>query len=460
MKRISYERFEALAAYARAPITRLYAEEVGWFEHANERVLGLLIRDRTDNDFGGVILAHDKKLRYRCAHATAFDPSVHRARIALRREMERAAAESGESYHQGDEQGEAIDFFSPLASTDALNPHFVRLRDLEQYSAARGIIEPMMRWYEDVDGNFVEQFQTAGFDPRIWELYLFAAFHEMGFAIDRTYPAPDFRCFGPFGSFCVEATTVNPSRDASGAIVPEPPLTTPDDMEAYLRHYMPIKFGSALYSKLQKKYWDKTHVGSQPFIIALQDFSAPQSMTRTRSAFESYVFGYAHDWDRDEKGNLRIHPRKIEKHTWGSKEIPSGFFDQPDTENISAVIFSNSGTISKFNRMGVLAGFGSPRLRLIRTGFAVDHDPNASASRAFRKLVNDPGYSEIWSEGMSVWHNPKARYPLEADMLPYAAHHHLLPDGQIESLTPDWHPFGSITLQALVDNDSASGVGK
>ena len=43
---------------------------------------------------------------------------------------------------------------------------------------------------------------------------------------------------------------VNPTRDKTGAIVPPPPLETPDNVRAFLREYMPIKFGSKLTSKL------------------------------------------------------------------------------------------------------------------------------------------------------------------------------------------------------------------
>jgi hypothetical protein len=85
-----------------------------------------------------------------------------------------------------------------------------------------------MRWYGDVDGNFVEQFQTTGFDSRLWELYLFAAFSEMGFNIDRIHAVPDFTCVNPLTAFCVEATTVNPTRDPNGEIVPPPPTETPE----------------------------------------------------------------------------------------------------------------------------------------------------------------------------------------------------------------------------------------
>lgn len=59
------------------------------------------------------------------------------------------------------------DRYSPWTSAPRV-PHegFRSLLELETWSPARGVIEPMMRWYEDVDGNFVEQFQSTGFDAR------------------------------------------------------------------------------------------------------------------------------------------------------------------------------------------------------------------------------------------------------------------------------------------------------
>jgi hypothetical protein len=414
-------------------------------------VLGAIIRDKADGDFGGLVFGRDKKLRYRWVNGTKFFPTVAGATTAIRHAMRKSAAEPDEDYHQGDEKGAPVDFFGKIASQEKLNPDFVNLRDQEVFSAARGIIEPMMRWYEDVDGNFVEQFQTTGFDARIWELYLFAAFREMGFDIDRKHPSPDFRCSIPtIGlQIFVEATTVNPSQDASGKPLPEPSLKVPADVEAYLSNYMPIRFGSALFSKMQKRYWEKPYIKGHPFVLAIQDFSAPQSMTRTRSAFENYVSGYRHEWKKHAKGKLVIVPKKIGTHTWKKKTIPSGFFDQPDTENVSAVLFSNSGTVSKFNRMGLLAGFASPRLKLLRIGTAFNPDPNATRPLAFKMLVNDPRYNESWSEGLDVWHNPKARVPLIEEALPFAAHHKLLPNGQVSSTVPPWQPLGSFTLHAL-----------
>jgi hypothetical protein len=454
MKPISPIRFDALAGYARQPGIFAIAEEAGWYEHGNERVVGLLMRDRVDNDFGGIVFGRDQKLRFRCVSVTDFDERRRHAELALRREMERGAAEDDAEYHQGDEKGKPVDFFKAVVPEGRLNPSFVQLRDEEVFSAARGIIEPMMRWYEDVDGNFIEQFQTTGFDARIWELYLFAAFREIGYRIEHVRPAPDFMCVNPLATFGVEATTVNPSRDASGAVV-NPPRETHEEMQAYLSEYMPIRFAGVLTAKLAKRYWELPHMAGLPLLLAVEDFSSPQSMTVTRSAFQQYVYGYAHDWQRDPSGKLIIKPRKIGMHRWGNKEIPSDFFDQPDTENVSGVIFSNSGTISKFNRMGLLGGFGSPRLRLTRVGTAVNLDPNASAPIVFRRSVNDPAYTETWCDGLAVWHNPRAKHPLSEDVLPDIAHHQLLPDGNILSRVPELHPYGSFTLQSLAEEPMA-----
>jgi hypothetical protein len=65
--------------------------------------------------------------------------------------------------------------------------------------------------------------------------------------------------------------------------------------------------------------------------------------------------------------------------------------------------------------------------------------------------VNAPGYAETWMEGLDVFHNPNAAIPLQPEMLPGAAHHFLLKDGQLKTLAPAWHPFGSSTQIFLKD---------
>ncbi len=57
MRLLSRVRFNSLAGYARGPMAVFFAEEVAWFERCSERVLGAVLRDRTDNDFTGMVMA-------------------------------------------------------------------------------------------------------------------------------------------------------------------------------------------------------------------------------------------------------------------------------------------------------------------------------------------------------------------------------------------------------------------
>jgi hypothetical protein len=454
MKQISLIRFNALAAYARGPMARIMGEELAWYEHDDERVLGMIIRDRADQDFCGMVFGRDRRGRFRWISATpGWHESIHRCRVELRRELERQAQLPDDEYYQGDEKGQPVDFFSPVVKDSVLNPAFVALSTHEQMSSARAIIEPMMRWYEDADGNFIEQFQSTGFDARIWELYLFAAFTELGYEIARIHAVPDFCCSSPWGEFNVEAVTANPSKDKQGNILPPPPLETKEQIAAYLKEYMPIKFAGPLTGKLKKKYWEKEHVADRPLLFAIQDFSSPGSMVRTSSALQRYLFGYDYSGSKDANRKLAMPPAKVEKHCWEGKEIESGFFELPDSEQVSAVLFSNSGTVSKFARMGQLAGLGSPRLEILRFGSWMNPDPDATEPLRRKERVRDSGYSESWSEGISIFHNPNALKPLDPALVPGAAHHWLAKDGTIHSVMPAGFPLSSQTI-LLVPQDA------
>lgn len=447
MERISIIRFNALAGYARQPQSVLFGQELSYYQADSGRVVGMLIRDIEDQDYTGIVFAQDRKHRFRSVSMTPFAATEAEASVSLATALDVAVQAPIEAHYQDDEHGEPVDFFKPVRDREQLNPAFLRLIEDECFSPARGIIEPMMRWYEDADGNFVEQFQTTGFDQRIWELYLFATFIEQRFTLDRSEAVPDFICEGIAGSFAAEAVTVGPTRNGD-AIVTPPETDTPEKLKAYLDHYLPIKFRSALTSKLRRRYWERPNVAGKPFVLAIADFSSLGSMTHSSPSLERYIYGYDAEGVRDGEGKLTVVPHKINEHRFGDKApIPSGFFDLPESNHVSAILTTASGTISKFNRMGVLAGFGSGRVALIREGTAVDHDPDASAPKVFRVIVNAPGYSESWVEGMNVFHNRKSTNQFEISLLSGAAHHFIAPDGSRVSEIPDFHPYSSITRQ-------------
>jgi hypothetical protein len=360
-----------------------------------------------------------------------------------------AARQSDTSFHLGDETGSPTDFFAPAVDQGRMHPSFQTLAESEAYSPALGLMRELMHHFDDRDGNFVEQFQSVGFDARAWELYLYALFVELGYKLVPGPAAPDFHCRGLGGEFFVEATTVNPSADV--------PSIDESNEGAYFDHYAPLKFGSALFSKLKKRYWDLPHVGNMPLLFAVQDFHAPYAMTWSSTALVEYLYGIRQVARADEHGRQTVVAQAISEFRWGDKPpIPAGFFSQPDSEHVSAVLANPSGTLVKFNRMGFLAGFGRRDVRMIRTGLCYRGEP---FPEQFVAAVEGAGYSETWVEGLSVYHNPAALSPVPPEAFPGAAHH-ILRDGRVETLMPPWFPVGSTTAILVTTDEQRSDGAK
>lgn len=146
---------------------------------------------------------------------------------------------------------------------------------------------------------------------------------------------------------------------------------------------------------------------------------------------------------------------RLTEHVYGNAREPSNFFELPESENVSAVFLNPQGTITKFNRLGYVAGFGNRDVRMIRSGIARgEGNENDPRPTIFHQDVCDPAYAESWVEGAVVLHNPHARVPLDPDLIPGAGHEFLQPDGSIMSLLPDFQPYISRTNITLGDDTS------
>ncbi len=98
--------------------------------------------------------------------------------------------------------------FEPIVAQEKLHPVFERLRTWAGGEPARWMLDDVYQSFEDPEGNFLEQFQTTGFDARYFELYLFAYFSRSGFTVKRTHQNPDFLVSRDGVTVAVEATTV------------------------------------------------------------------------------------------------------------------------------------------------------------------------------------------------------------------------------------------------------------
>jgi hypothetical protein len=280
--------------------------------------------------------------------------------------------------------------------------------------------------FKDTDGNFLEQFQSTGFDARFFELYLFAAFMEQGFDISRPKQFPDFILETCWERVAVEATTSGRIPDDGAASVEQP---QPDSVA---HDAFATRIGSPLYSKLQKRYWEKDQCKGLPLILAIEAFHDLDALAYAEHAVSRYLYGVDYVDPGVSPGRLDASTGELEHHKRGSKVIQSGFFSLPDSENISAVLFTNQGTLGKFTRMAFIRGLNPPGLLVDRFGFAFDPDPEAIDPIAFAYRMTDPLFDESWSSGTWMFHNPNAIRPLRVDMFKGDVNHMRIVDGRIE----------------------------
>ena len=307
----------------------------------------------------------------------------------------------------------AKQLFKPVVGQKRLDLRFEHLRTSPVAKAAREMLNDVFRNFVDTDGNFVEQFQTTGFDSRFFELYLHAYLSRSGYQIDRHHPNPDFLITRDGITVALEATTVNASR--SGAVAKFGKTIkdlTEEQRGEYGANELPIRFGSALLSKLRRRYWKMPHCSSVPFVIAIEAFHDEGSLSFSDSALATYLSGLRHSASWDEHHELIFEAEKVASHQLGDKEIPSGFFGQPETEFLSAVLFTNSGTSAKFSRMGYQSGYANDTLNIKRLGRCYNPNPSAMDSTLFSYDLDDPPFIERWGDGLVVFHNSKALRPL------------------------------------------------
>lgn len=330
--------------------------------------------------------------------------------------------------------------------TKDLHPQFVSLRDSSGYEPARRMLRDIQQHFDDPDGNFVEQFQTTGFDSRTLELFLFAMFRESGHIIDRSHQRPDFIISRDGITAAVEAVTASqPSNGGLQQYLALPKDQNSCEREMYVKHSIPIRLGSPLYTKLKAKYWEEPHVAGKPFVIAIEDFHEAGSLTTSSVPLMRYLFGQEQQWYHDVDGKLIITEHPIDVHKNDVKQIPSGFFNLPDAENVSAVLFTNTGTIPKFLRMGHQDLYHAPDLKVLRFGTCYRHDPNATMPAPFIYEVGDRDAIETWRQGTVLIKNPKALHPLPDEWLGAGVEEDLIDGKTVTTWREPFIPYASIT---------------
>lgn len=465
IKQISEEKFKAYVGLTKLSYGELFWQEICWFSNKQENILGVIIFDFSDENFNAVLLGRDEVGKFRCFDLKTDFNTPEAAFLWIKINIEELSIEGKKIFPQFDVNPESrINLFSDTVPEEKQNPYYRILKNHKSWISAKRLIEEIMPHYTDIDGNFVNQFQTSGFDQRLWELYLFNYFHEEGLEIDRKHFMPDFTVSRGSEIIGIEAVTVSRKTKLPNYVnvfdLSENQMhLIPDDKT--LHNDMPLMWGSSLYSKLThtvKKYpkepmnkemihyWEAEHLINKPFIIAIQDFHDDYCMTWSQNSLIEYLYGYKY-FPYYEGTQLKLIPKKIHSYNKKGVTVPAGFFFQPNAEHISAIIATPLGTLSKFNRLGKQAGFDSYHSTMIRIGTCHHHDPNANKPNLFKYIVSEDS-KETWAEGISVFHNPNAIHKVSEDFFPNAAHHYL-DNEQLVSHLPEFMPYNSYTFNLV-----------
>ncbi|MCK6591068.1 MAG: hypothetical protein L6Q76_26245, partial [Polyangiaceae bacterium] len=119
------------------------------------------------------------------------------------------------------------------------------------------------------------------------------------------------------------------------------------------------------------------------------------------------------------RNGLLVRSARVDYHQYKGKTIRSNFFAQPWSENVSAVIFTNSFTMPKFFRMVTQVDPHPSVASAVRTGHCLLPESNGTFSPIeFEYDVLDPSVPlETWWQGVTVFLNPKAKNPLPEGLL-------------------------------------------
>jgi hypothetical protein len=287
--------------------------------------------------------------------------------------------------------------FAPVADRARLHPQFAELLGSPLHQDARVFMQDLAVRMGDPNGNFVRDFQTDGFHSRLFELGCFAYLEEAGLVLDRTHEQPDFLVSRGGLHAALEAVTANPPTGQATDISLRNmvPLSDAEIFEKVSREF-PRRMSKALVKKLKHAYHELPHCSGKPLVLVTGPFFEAGANFYTDDALFYPLYGTPDGRDEFEP-----------------------FFRREDAQHVSAVLFCNQFTVSKFLRLCTdFAAIDWMRAEWVGTCFCNRNENSYGISHFKFELGLRQGPKEMWAHGVTLFENPFARLPLPQGLLP------------------------------------------
>ena len=250
-----------------------------------------------------------------------------------------------------------MDLFTPRFNDERLHPYFKSLITNEEFKPVQ---ETLTMWSTGLldrkkeSSKFINEFQLS-FNSSFWELYLNKAFLDMGFNIDYSKESPDFNLTHSSGRIVnVEAVSSNNKLNENKEYYTKSAYKEIDSKSKENFDFATLKLLGKLKDKKDlfiginnKKYpYSKLeHVDGNPFVVAIAPFDSHHAFTQNNTLINRVLFGIEPPMI-DENGQPIF---KEISHIAGKdgENIELGIFTNDSYKEISAVIFSTTGTFGK-----------------------------------------------------------------------------------------------------------------
>ena len=309
--------------------------------------------------------------------------------------------------------------------------------------------------------KFINEFQLS-FNSSFWELYLNKAFLDMGFNIDYSKESPDFNLTHSSGRIVnVEAVSSNNKLNENKEYYTKSAYKEIDSKSKENFDFATLKLLGKLKDKKDlfiginnKKYpYSKLeHVDGNPFVVAIAPFDSHHAFTQNNTLINRVLFGIEPP-TIDENGQPVF---KEISHIAGKdgKNIELGIFTNDSYKEISAVIFSTTGTFGKavvqskvknttvrstryresdlgeFISNHGLDNFGMTERKLSKTYDIIStrepcevkipgSDSNFIVYGSDIHFCDLSEHEETHLDGLHIYYNPYANIPLDNDLFNY-----------------------------------------
>jgi hypothetical protein len=250
-----------------------------------------------------------------------------------------------------------------------------------------------------IDRNFVHDFQTAGFHNRLFEIACFAYLESVGFSFDRSFNRPDFMVSRDGHTIAIEVTSAN-SSDGRESDISLTQLEDLSDEEIFgkVTQEFPLRMTNVLSRKLKRKYHELSHCAEKPLVLFVAPFFEAGAQSYTDQALGPCLYPFEREYL--------------------PANAPAPFFTMPGAEHVSAIVYANGFSVSRFFRAATPCG-PNEEISGRCWGFAcVETSSGDLAYPAYEYELGVDTREEPWRQGLTAFHNPNARIPVGEDLLP------------------------------------------